>query len=224
MFQLFAASVTCTLPSKEHTPQLLMPMYADMLHLAGRWHGMALFYNGAKCGASAPDHAHLQAVRLDDIPLCSALERGCYEFGEAVCGADGGRVYNVKGYTVPLFVITAKEVSCLVVLFERLLAVMPATAGELEPRMNVISYYVPTKGYVTILIPRAKHRPDCYFAEGATQLMVSPGALDMAGIIVTPRKEDFEKITAEDIRGIMQEVGLSQENAQEIITKFRNNK
>jgi hypothetical protein len=54
--------------------------------------------------------------------------------------------------------------------------------------------------------------------------MISPGALDMAGIIVTPRKEDFNKITPEDIRSIMQEVGLSHETAQEIITKIRNNK
>ena len=210
-----------TLPSKVHTPQLLMPMYADMLHLAGRWHGMALFYNGAKCGASAPDHAHLQAVRLDDIPLCSALERGCYEFGEAVCGADGGWVYNVKGYTVPLFVITAKEVSCLVVLFERLLAVMPATAGELEPRMNVISYYVPTKGYVTILIPRAKHRPDCYFADDASQRLVSPGALDMAGFVVAPRECDFETITADEAVTMLREVALSPLEADSVFAKLR---
>lgn len=52
-------------------------------------------------------------------------------------------------------------------------------------------------------------------------MLVSPGTLDMAGIIVTPRKEDFEKISTEDIRQILQEVGLPREDAQEIIKKYR---
>ena len=63
--------------------------------------------------------------------------------------------------------------------------------------------------------------PKCYSAEAGKQMLVSPGTLDMAGIIVTPRKEDFEKISTEDIRQILQEVGLPREDAQEIIKKYR---
>ncbi|MBR4922252.1 MAG: DUF4922 domain-containing protein, partial [Bacteroidaceae bacterium] len=104
-----------------------------------------------------------------------------------------------------------------------ILKLFPKSSEEWEPKLNLLAWQEGCKN-ILVIIPRGKHRPDCYFEEGATQLMVSPGALDMAGIIVTPRKEDFEKITAEDIRNIMKEVGLSEENAQEIITKFRNNK
>ena len=214
-------SMHLTLPSKEHTPQLLRPMYADMLHLAERWSGMALFYNGAKCGASAPDHAHLQAARLADIPLCSALEEGRCEFDDAVCGAVGGMVYNVKGYAVPLFVITADKVSSSVGLFERLLAALPLVADELEPRMNVISYYVPSKGYVTIVIPRALHRPACYYADDEAQRLVSPGALDMAGLVVTPRECDFETITADEAVAMLREVAMPQSVVDDITEKLK---
>ena len=210
-----------TLPATSHTPQSLRPMYADMLHLAERWNGMALFYNGAKCGASAPDHAHLQAACLADIPLCSALENREFDLGEAVAGAEGGSVYNVKGYAVPLFVMTARNVSCMVALFERLLAAMPVVADELEPRMNVISYYAPAKGHVTIVIPRAGHRPACYYAEGEAQRLVSPGALDMAGLVVTPRECDFEAITADEAAAMLREVAMSQSSVDALFNELK---
>ena len=94
-------------------------------------------------------------------------------------------------------------------------------ADELEPRMNVISYYVPTKGYVTILIPRAKHRPDCYFADDASQRLVSPGALDMAGFVVAPRECDFETITADEAVTMLREVALSPLEADSVFAKLR---
>ena len=103
------------------------------------------------------------------------------------------------------------------------LKLFPKSSEEWEPKINLLAWKEGQKN-ILVIIPRGKHRPDCYFAEGASQRMISPGALDMAGIIVTPRKEDFDKITPEDIRSIMQEVGLSQKIAQEIITKIRNNK
>ena len=210
-----------TLPAKVHTPQLLMPMYADMLNLAAMWPGMVLFYNGAKCGASAPDHAHLQAVRADDIPLLRALENDSFDCGVAVDGADGGRVYNVKGYVVPLFVIKSGEVSHSVGLLGRLLAAMPLVDGEPEPRMNVLACSAANGELVTIVLPRAAHRPACYYASGDAQRLVSPGALDMAGIVVTPRECDFEAITADEAEAMLREVAMSQGVADSVFKKLK---
>lgn len=210
-----------TLPLKRHIHQVLEPMYADMLHLAGRWQGLALFYNGAKCGASAPDHAHLQAVRCSDVPLLRSMSAGMFSFGEPLCGVEDANVYNIKGYIVPLFVITSKKVSNAVELFNRLLAAMPVVEGELEPRMNVISYSSADGGYVTIVIPRAQHRPSCYYAEGALQRLVSPGTLDMAGLIVTPRECDFEGITSDEATALLREVAVSDDVACSIIEKLK---
>ena len=210
-----------TLPTRVHTPQLLMPMYADMLNLAAMWPGMVLFYNGAKCGASAPDHAHLQAVRADDIPLLRALENDSFDCGVAVDGADGGRVYNVNGYVVPLFVIKSGEVSHSVGLLGRLLAAMPLVDGEPEPRMNVLACSAANGEFVTIVLPRAAHRPACYYASGDAQRLVSPGALDMAGIVVTPRECDFEAITADEAVAMLREVAMSQGVADSVFEKLK---
>lgn len=210
-----------TLPLKRHIPQVLEPMYADMLHLAGRWQGLALFYNGAKCGASAPDHAHLQAVRCCDVPLLRSMSAGMFSFGEPLCGVEEANVYNVVGYIVPLFVLTSEKVSHSVELLNRLLAAMPLVEGEPEPRMNVISYYSATEGYVTVVIPRVQHRPACYYANDASRRLVSPGTLDMAGLVVTPRECDFESMTADEATALLREVAVSDDVACSIIEKLK---
>ena len=211
-----------TLPAKQHVPQLLEPMYADMMHLADKWQGLALFYNGAKCGASAPDHAHLQAVRCCDVPLLKAVAAGEFSLGEPVCSLENAHVYNVKEYVVPFFIITADRVSHSVELFGRLLSAMTVADGELEPRMNVLSYRSAADGYVTIVIPRAQHRPTCYFANDTSQRLVSPGTLDMAGLIVTPRECDFQGITTDEAAALLREVAITDNAACAIVEKLKN--
>ena len=202
-----------TLPMKEHAPQLLLPMYADMLHLAHKWQGMALFYNGAKCGASAPDHAHLQAAPLEKIPLFGDSWSETVADGlEPLLVGEDGAIYNVSTYIVPLFRIESRNVSRSVELLERLVAAMPLVGDEPEPRMNVFAYYAPGEGYVTTVVPRSNHRPICYGTGGGLKRMVSPGALDMAGLMITPRKEDFCAIDAGEALAMLQEVALSAED------------
>lgn len=210
-----------TLPTKSHTPQLLRPMYADMLHLANRWPHMALFYNGAKCGASAPDHAHLQAVPLENIPLMNGSLSGVLRLGEPLCNIGDAHIYNVGGYAVPFFMIVSQSVSHSVALFEHLLAAMSVMEDEPEPLMNVIVTGVPSGGYVTVVFPRERHRPACYFAQGALQRLVSPGTLDMAGLMVTPRECDFENITADEAVAILREVAMSQSAVDAVVEKLK---
>lgn len=209
-----------TLPLKQHVGQELKPMYADMLHLARKWQNMVLFYNGAKCGASAPDHAHLQAVRRADIPLVNGSWNDMLRWGQPLCSIGDASLYNVAGYVVPCFVLVSGSVSHLVELFGRLTDAMPLKDGEVEPRMNVISYYIPTEGYVTVVIPRAEHRPACYYANDGTQRLVSPGALDMSGLIITPRECDFETLTADEAVALLREVALSQNEMAAVVEKF----
>lgn len=205
-----------TLPLKEHTEQQLGYMYADMLHLSEKWQGMALFYNGAKCGASAPDHAHLQAVRAVDIPLLGERWSDCVgETSEPLCVLPGSALYRVKGYVVPFFKIAAECVSDACRLMNALVAALPVVDGECEPRMNVVSYYTPLEGYVTLVIPRRIHRPECY-GEGEGQYLVSPGTLDMLGLIIVPRECDFNEISHDKALAIMQEVSLDDAAVDEV--------
>ena len=210
-----------TLPLKKHSPQRLGDMFVDMLHLAREWQGVALFYNGAKCGASAPDHAHLQAGNIDSVPLLAEYWREKLA-GEMepvrVCG--DGCVYNVSSYLVPLFMIVSQSVSASVALWAELMQAMPLKEGEPEARMNVVACYLPEEGYVTMVIPRAEHRPACYYATDGCRRLVSPGALDMSGLVITPRREDFLNITADEAAEILREVALSREEAESVVEKL----
>ena len=211
-----------TLPIAEHAPQLFGGMYADMLNIAREWQDLAIFYNGAKCGASAPDHAHLQAGNMSGIPL---LGSGWNE--EPACGMDplhvkeDGCIYSVDSYIVPLFIVVSRSVSCSMSLMGTLLSSLPLECGEAEPMMNVISFYSREDGYVTIVIPRSAHRPACYYAVDGTQRLVSPGALDMAGLMITPRESDFDGMNADEAASILCEVALSREQASEVADKIR---
>ena len=206
-----------TLPFKEHSPQNISRLYTGMLLLAREWQDdVAVFYNGAKCGASAPDHAHLQAVSKSRIPLLGNGFMDAVSCGmEPVCVGNDGALFNVKSYIVPFFMILSRSVSFSKEMFASLSAAMPVAVDETEPRMNVICCYTANEGYVTIVIPRSLHRPACY-GSGVGQRMVSPGALDMAGLVVTPREEDFNNMTADEAASILQEVAVSRETADAI--------
>lgn len=200
-----------TLPTIAHTPQLLAPMLADMLHLSKAWPEYALFYNGAKCGASAPDHAHLQAVRSADIPLFGELWSDVVEDGlQPLYLLPGGAIHRVEGYVVPLFKITASSVSDAVSLVERVTDALPLIGEEKEPRMNVVVKYLPDEGYVAYIIPRSNHRPASY-GTGDGERLVSPGTLDMCGLVITPRECDFNGVTADEALSILTEVAFSDE-------------
>ena len=208
-----------TIPSVCHTRQEIPTDFFKVLEelFTTLPQGYAVFYNGAYSGASAPDHLHYQGAPQCHIPLIAQ-----YAQWEETKEAINEHIYYIKDYACPLFAIEWSGNIPAIDLTD-VLKLFPKSSEEWEPKLNLLAWKEGQKN-ILVIIPRGKHRPDCYFAEGASQRMISPGALDMAGIIVTPRKEDFDKITPEDIRSIMQEVGLSQETAQEIITKIRNNK
>lgn len=60
-----------TIVAEEHTPQSLSDRLADMARLAEALPDYLVFFNGARSGASAPDHMHFQAVPKQRVPLLS---------------------------------------------------------------------------------------------------------------------------------------------------------
>lgn len=206
-----------TLPQREHLPQRIKPLYRDMLRLAGCWPSMAIFYNGAKCGASAPDHAHLQAVCYKDVPLLSECwNKIVFEDTEPlrVCGSS--LLHRCNSYLVPLFIVEADSIDASCRLFETLCAAMPLSDGDDEPMMNVITRYIPSEGWFTYVFPRRSHRPACYYAEGKNRRMVSPGLLDIAGLMIIPRSDDYDNITNDEALVMLREVAIDDETADEI--------
>ena len=169
-----------TIAAKVHRPQRILDAYDAMIQATlALPEEYIVFYNGPKCGASAPDHLHLQAGIFD----CQLL---------------------TANYPYKTLLADSKE------SFRKIYDSLPVTDGEEEPRMNVIAF---RKGnHVSlIVIPRRAHRPHCYTAEGDKHYLISPGALDMGGLIVTPRREDYDRLTADKALDILCEVGVRTE-------------
>ncbi len=199
-----------TLPSLRHEPQRLGEHFLTMQRLAWNMPSLMVFYNGPLCGASCPDHLHLQAGSRGVAPL------------EADWARYASRLYPdlacqlLADYACPVFVLRSASPAAGVEPFRRLEAALPIHEGETEPRMNVVCWRQENE-LVTLVFPRKKHRPDCYSAPEGERLLVSPGALDMCGLLITPRQEDFQRLTPERAAAILREVTMSPEELQPIL-------
>ena len=212
-----------TIPARKHQPQLIYKNYGEMHRFISLHSDLMVFYNGPKCGASAPDHLHFQAGTNSILPLQTNWQRLSRNLTDIISLNDEEKISVVRDFIVPAFVIISKSAESDEALFRRLYKAMPQRGDETEPMMNIISW---RKGeeFISVVIPREKHRPEAYFAEGDAQFVVSPGALDMSGLIITPREEDFRKLTEEKALSLLQECGVSEEKMNAIIAKLKASK
>ena len=212
-----------TIPARKHQPQLIYKNYGEMHRFISLHSDLMVFYNGPKCGASAPDHLHFQAGTNGILPLQTNWQRLSRNLTDIISLNDEEKISVVRDFIVPAFVIISKSAESDEALFRRLYKAMPQRGDETEPMMNIISW---RKGeeFISVVIPREKHRPEAYFAEGDAQFVVSPGALDMSGLIITPREEDFRKLTEEKALSLLQECGVSEEKMNTIIAKLKASK
>ena len=212
-----------TIPARKHQPQLIYKNYGEMHRFISLHSDLMVFYNGPKCGASAPDHLHFQAGTNGILPLQTNWQRLSRNLTDIISLNDEEKISVVRDFIVPAFVIISKSAESDEALFRRLYKTMPQRGDETEPMMNIISW---RKGeeFISVVIPREKHRPEAYFAEGDAQFVVSPGALDMSGLIITPREEDFRKLTEEKALSLLQECGVSEEKMNAIIAKLKASK
>ena len=174
-----------TIPLHSHVPQRVRNKIGEMLSLAEELPDYITFYNGPKSGASAPDHFHIQAgLKSPELLQGDNELRSC-------------------------FVIEETGISESIDLFEDVYQYLRyLQPDEDEPMLNVIAYVEDNK-YKTHIFPRRAHRPKQYYNEGSKKLLISPGALDMAGLIITTREEDFNKLEKQDIEDIYIQVSLS---------------
>lgn len=171
-----------TIALHSHVPQRIRNKIGDILTLTEQLDDYIVFYNGAKCGASAPDHFHLQAGLKTDVLL------------------QGDNDLR------PCMIINSENRDEAIELFEEVYQYLSSLQPEEEePMMNIISYYE-DGAYNINIFPRKQHRPTQYYKEGNDKLLLSPGALDMAGLLITVREEDFDKIERSDIEDVYNQV------------------
>jgi hypothetical protein len=172
-----------TIVHREHRPQRIVGHIADMVALANALPGYFVIYNGPECGASAPDHMHFQACSARGVPILEDVEK-----------SRGG---TIPDYARHVVVIRERDAERMIV---RLADIIPP--GDPEPMLNLALF---KKGHdiVAALFPRKKHRPAVFYSGEFT---VSPAAIDLCGILVTPVERDFQRISSQDIRRIYEEV------------------
>jgi ATP adenylyltransferase/5',5'''-P-1,P-4-tetraphosphate phosphorylase II len=201
-----------TIPRKEHVDQQILPYFTDMLELAKAMDEYLLFYNGPKCGASAPDHMHFQAGTKDFLPLVNDYKRLKATHTDLLVTTERMQLLQMKNYMRTVYCIESMDFESAKDAFEKLynhLTPSPSPEGErsivVEPLMNIVCNYEDNKWYVFIL-PRKAFRPWQYTAEGDKQLLVSPATVEMCGIFITPVEAHFERITKNDIESILEQV------------------
>ncbi len=204
-----------TIAAATHTPQRMAGRMTHLLDLSKACSPYTFFYNGARCGASAPMHMHFQAGNPGYLPI----ERQWRNAAKSeIASLPHAALYRIDGLLRSIFLLVAGSKSDALLLWERLYHALPAPSGE-EPMMNIVARH--EEGEWAILVfPRSKHRPDCYYATGDTQYLISPGAVEMSGIFITPREEDYERLSAERVREIYTEVSLTPEETASICRKL----
>lgn len=194
-----------TIPDLNHTDQRIQDRGSDLLDLAQTLEDFIIFYNGPKCGASAPDHFHFQAGNKGFLPIekeWKIRKAGkIIESGKAI-------LWYLDDAPRTSLVIESEDKSDALNTFQLVYSSMEIKEGDCEPMMNILAWYEDGE-YIICIFPREKHRPNCYFAEGDDNLLISPASVDLGGVFITPQEKDFDKITVEDINCILAEICLS---------------
>ncbi len=191
-----------------HKKQDIVGSIEAFLRITSKLDGrFTVFFNGATAGASAPDHFHFQACPKDSLPISLTAKTKQDKISKV------GTILSVDIETVSFFgnryiVLKSPALEDLVSVLERLIYLLDSHHPCGKDMINIIADF-DHNGWQIIFIPREKHRPDCFYEEGDRSLLVSPGSVEMGGVIITPRENDFLKITAEDISSIYNEVMLN---------------
>jgi glycosyltransferase involved in cell wall biosynthesis len=196
-----------TIVALRHKPQEIAKSISWLLRLSADVSPeYTVFYNGPACGASAPDHLHFQMIPVNALAFLSEFKKL-----PLVKEISSVRYSLGKDFDRSFIVLESKNAKTLTKHFLRLLkTAQKILATNDEPLVNVICTYTGDCWRLVIFL-RRKHRPDAYFAEGKNRIIISPGAIDMAGVIITPRLNDYDRLDCKTIRDIYQEVSLPED-------------
>jgi ATP adenylyltransferase/5',5'''-P-1,P-4-tetraphosphate phosphorylase II len=199
--------VHLTIPLVDHQPQRILNYFPDMLDLARELTGFTVFYNGPQCGASAPDHFHFQAGNRGYLPVENEFETLKKNHSEVLVQKPGIEIIAVKDYLRRFVGIRSADRSQMINAFQRLHNLLPGEKGN-EPMLNILCWFEKDEWQI-IVFPREKLRPSFFYETGEKQLVVSPAAVELGGVMVLPRQKDFEAVSNSIISAIYDEVTLS---------------
>jgi len=207
-----------TIAASDHQIQTICGNVKEFLALARTMNDCVIFYNGPRCGASAPDHLHFQAGNKGMMPVQA-------DYGKwnktLLQEAKDIRIFRMENLLRNGWVLESQEASALIRTFEQLLDVLKSGNPDSneEPMLNALCWFENEK-WICLLFPRKAHRPQCYFREDDGKMLISPASVEMGGLIIAARPEDFERIGASDIREIYSEVSISKDEIEKLSEKL----
>ena len=210
-----------TMPHVRHTTQeirVALPVFLELSKdLAKRY---TLFYNGPKCGASAPDHLHLQAGNKGFMPIDQEYETLVTDLGEKIADVEGLLVFAVGKFLRRFFAFESDDAALLLAAIHRFLDTARTLSGsDEEPMINILSSYHEGEWRV-IVFPRTRHRPS-FFGEEGDAFLISPAAVDLGGVLTLPREHDFDRITPEIIVRLYEEITMREEQFDRLTMLLR---
>jgi len=201
-----------TICHREHKPQYIIDnidiFLRIMVDLGSKW---TVLYNGPQCGASAPDHLHFQTIPAGYMPIeKEIIKEEKYIHFKKIGEISLLRTNNIGREAIILegdnFVTIAATFRKILFEFKKFLCIEKELTIE-EPMINIAGFYK-EKNMCILIFPREKHRPDVFFNEGNTKLIISPAVVEMGGVFVAPVEKDFYNLNVSTVENILKEVSL----------------
>ncbi len=199
-----------TLSHLEHSCQAIAERIETFLRFVFDFgSGWAVLYNGPRCGASAPDHLHFQAVPSRQMPIEKEIEKK--RKTALVRETQGVLLYRLNNLGREVVLAEGKDLVALAGALKRFLnALGKILLVKEEPMVNLAGFYEEGK-WRLVIFPRGKHRPEAFFRKGKNRILISPGIVDMGGLLITPLARDFDRLDPDSVEKIYKEVSLDGE-------------
>lgn len=214
-----------TTPHINHFPQEIKNSIDIFLELSKDLSSnYIVFYNGPKCGASAPDHLHFQAGNKFFMPIDMEYNYLKNNYSKGILRDENISIYVIDDGLRRFVSFESKNKKDIVNNFHKLYSLLISNSNENEePKMNIISSYEEETGWKVIVFLREKHRSSHFFAEGESKILLSPAAVDLGGVCITPLENDFNKITKDVLIEIFNEVSFNRKNLDVLLENMKDN-
>ena len=210
-----------TVALNQHLPQTLEPYLADMLELSKNLPRFTIFYNGPKCGASAPDHFHFQAADKHLLPANLETDRLSGKIGDRLLQNETTTIWAIGStYLRNVLLFHSNSASQLHRLLQATIDTLKERGQEGEPMLNLLVAFE-NGHWQALLFPRDRQRPRQFFADDDSRILISPASVEMAGLVVLPRKEDFDQLTRDDLADIYRQVSINDHDFDELKQKLK---
>ena len=202
-----------TVTHLDHRRQAIAGHTDTLLQLASDFGpAWTVLYNGPRCGASAPDHMHLQITPSGQMPIEKEIKEERRR--SLAMRMKGVFLYRLQDLGREAILLEGGDPVAVGVAFKRLAeGLKNVLLIDEEPMINVMGCWEEGRWHL-VVFPRRRHRPDVFFREGDARMVVSPGVIDMGGVLVTPREKDFKRLDAAWVKTIFGEVSMDGETIE----------